>query len=90
MSRTFLTRQQATYALGLACASQMPRASGWVPDDAHARVACLGMDGTIHEAHDGETLHVQIMHRVGDFEMPCGWSVDAAWWLAATSAEAKR
>ncbi|MGE0456428.1 MAG: hypothetical protein AB7I13_00230 [Vicinamibacterales bacterium] len=81
--RQFLTRVQATHALGLGCASQMKRAT-WVPEGANPRVALRATDGTVVEAEGDEALHVQIMWRLARYDMEPGWTVDAGWW-ASTS-----
>lgn len=70
--RRFLTRQQATYQLGLMDAAQRKEPAG-------VRVACRDRDtGEIYEAQGDEVLHAQIALRVGRaMKVVDGWTVPA-------------
>jgi hypothetical protein len=70
--RKFLTRRQATYALGLMDAAQRKEPRG-------VKVACRDKEtGEIYEAQDGEVLHAQIALRVQRARnVEDGWTVPA-------------
>lgn len=79
MSRVFLTRVQATYALGLLCSSQKREPAGVV-------VACRDRaTGEVHEAQGDEALHAQIALRVGVYGLEDGWTVPAGSRAAAAA-----
>lgn len=76
--RVFLTRQQATYALGLMDAAQRKEPAG-------VRVACRDRrTGEVFEAQPGEVLHAEIAIRVGRTGggLEDGWTIDRAQYAA--------
>lgn len=71
-ARKFLTRQEATYRLGLMDAAQRKEPAG-------VRVACRDREtGEVYEAQDDEVLHAQIAIRTGRSGLlQDGWTIPA-------------